>query len=174
MIVITSLFLHGTLDQRQISIKLKFFKCLLLLIVCFGFYVLHANEIDFLENPQTCSEQQLPELIKEKTLDMCWNFGKDSHFRFISGNEEIYFEIGLGLLPEIYNDFHSSVRHKFIENKSGQLIFSYKINSCGCEEINKPLMRKKDGHPDDYSYIIADRRVLNDGQAKQIKQVGKR
>lgn len=101
---------------------------------------------------------------------MCWNFGENNHFSFSTNNQEIYFEIGLGSLPEIYNDFFSSIRHKFIENKSGQLIFSYKISSCGCEKINKPLRRKKDGHPDDYSYIIADRRVLNDGQPKQIKQ----
>ncbi len=101
---------------------------------------------------------------------MCWNFGEDSHFRFISSNDEIYFDVALGLLPEIYDDFLSRVRHKFIQSESGQSIFPCKINSAGHEEINIPSMPHKDGHPDEYSYIVADRRVINDAQPSLISQ----
>lgn len=149
---------------------MRFFKLIFLLIACSIFFAANAEEVDFFQKPQTCSEQQLSELIAEKTFDMCWNFGKDSHFRFISGNHEIYFEVGLGILPEIYDDFVSRVRHKFIQSQSGQFIFSYKLKSTGYEEVNIPSVSQKNEHPDEYSYIVADRRVINDAHPTLISQ----
>ena len=149
---------------------MNFFKHIFLLVACSIVFVANAEEVDFFQKPQTCSEQQLSELMKEKTLNMCWNFGEGSHFRFISSNEEIYFDVALGLLPEIYDDFLNRVRHKFIQSESGQFIFSYKINSAGYEEINIPSMPHKDGHPDEYSYIVTDRRVISDGHPSLISQ----
>ena len=43
---------------------------------------------------------------------------------------------------------------------SGHLIFSYKITKTGEEEINNPSLSKNSGQPEEYSYIVTDRRII--------------
>ncbi|MBI3237194.1 MAG: hypothetical protein HYZ48_05810, partial [Chlamydiales bacterium] len=109
-------------------------------------------------------------MLKEKSLDMCWNFGKNTHFRFVSGNEEIYFEIYLGQLPDGCEDFLSRIKHKFISNESGQLIFSYRLGASGLNETNSFSISEKEESPDDFSYIVTDRRIMEGAHPKLMNQ----
>jgi NAD-dependent SIR2 family protein deacetylase len=128
---------------------------LLFLIVLFLPLTVYSQS-DFFSHQPLCSSEELDQLLKEKTLDMCWQVGSDSHFRFVSKNDEVYFEICLGSLPTFYDDFVHRVKDKFVESRPSQLIFSYKSDN---EEINRP-QNLDQGHPDDDSYIVTERRVF--------------
>jgi len=145
-------------------------KRLFLLLACLCSFVAHTVENDYFLSPDLYSEQELADMQKVKTLDMCWSFGKNSHFRFVSSNEEVYFEIYLAQLPDIYEDFLGRVKHKLIPNDSGQLIFSYKLATSGQEETNTFSVPKKKGHPDEFSYIVTDRRIIEDAYPTLINQ----
>lgn len=122
-------------------------------------------------DPKLYTTEELTQELAEKTLDMCWAFGEDSHFRFVSGNDAIYFEVYLGDLPDIYNGFLARVKSKFIERegKSKQLVFSYKIKNDGNEIINE-LDSQEKGHPNEYSYIVTDRRVIANAIPQSMSQ----
>lgn len=132
--------------------------------------ITYASENDYFLNPQLYSDQELSNMRTEKTLDMCWSFGENSHFRFVSGNEEVYFEIYLGQLPDFYKDFLSRVKDKFVRNHNEQLGFSYKLTASGLEETNRFSVSKKEGHPDEFSYIVAERRIIEDAHPALINQ----
>lgn len=126
---------------------------------------------NFFSNSMPYSSEELAQELKVKTIDMSWNFGQDSYFRFESGNDEIYFEVYLGTLPEKYSDLVARIKNKFIENEaSKQLVFSYRIDNEGKEEINIPQPSPKIGHPNEYSYIVGDRRVIENANPKRISQ----
>ncbi len=141
-----------------------------LFLACLVSFVVLASDNDYFLNPQLYSEQELSDMRKEKSLDMCWNFGKNSHFRFISSKEDVYFEIYLGELPHIYEDFLNRIKNKFVQNKSGQLVFSYKLATSGKEEVNTFFITKKEGNPDEFSYIVAERRIIEDAYPNLINQ----
>lgn len=145
-------------------------KRIFLLLTCLGSFVANAIENDYFLNPQLYSDQDLSDMLKEKTLEMCWSFGNNSHFRFVSGYKEVYFEIYLGQLPDVYEDFLRRLKHKFISNDSGQLIFSYKLATSGLEEANAFSVPKKEGHPDEFSYIVTNRRIIEDAHPTRINQ----
>ena len=129
------------------------------------------TQSDYFSNPQPYSVDELSQELKKKTLDMCWNFGQDSHFRFISGNDETYFEVYLGNLPEMYSDFIARVKHQFIVSEnSTRLVFSYKLKNDGSEEFNGPESSQQKGHPDEYSYIVADRRIIDNASPERMSQ----
>jgi hypothetical protein len=65
-----------------------------------------------------------------------------------------------GELPGGYEDFLQRVKHKFTSNGEEQLIFSYKLTASGLEEINRFSAPKKETHPDEFSYIVAERRII--------------
>lgn len=122
-----------------------------------------ASQRDYFSTVSLCSSEELARELKQKTLDMCWHFGQDSHFRFIGGNDEVYFEIALRDLSKIDGDFVSRVKDKFIERSSGesqQLVFSYKVKNDGEEEVNVPQPFMERGRPDEHSYIVTDRRII--------------
>jgi len=54
-----------------------------------------CSENNYFSNPCLYSSEELAQELKEKELNMYWNFGQNSHFYFASGNDEIYFEICL-------------------------------------------------------------------------------
>src|ERR1700755_1180503 len=110
-----------------------FFACL------FTFSLAESKQDDYFFHQVTCTAEELSTEINSKTLDMCWRFGPDSHFRFLTSNDAIYFEVCLGTLPDIYDDFLMRAKSKCLENNSqennleennaqdsGPLIFSYK------------------------------------------------
>jgi len=143
------------------------FKILLVFSVCV-FTHQGYTENNYFCNPYIFSSEELTQQLEKKTLDMCWNFGKDSHFRFVTGNHEVYIEICLGTLSERYNDFVARVKDKFIE-RSNQLIFTYKMKSDGTEEIHIPQMGEHED-PDGDSYIVSDRRVLENTNPQRMYQ----
>lgn len=145
-------------------------KRLFLLLACLCSFIAYASENEYFLSPQLCSDQELSNILKEKTLDMCWSFEENSHFRFVSGNDGIYFEIYLGLLPDIYEDFLNRLKHKFVRNEWEELIFSYKLTTSGQEEMNIPFVAEKEGRSDEYSYIVADRRIIEDAHPTLINQ----
>lgn len=146
------------------------FRYLFLVFACFSSFAAYALENDYFLHPKLCSGQELSDMRNSKTLDMCWSFGENGHFRFVSSNEEVYFEIYLAQLSDIYDDFLSRVKHKFIPNESEQIIFSYKLTTSEQEETNTFSVAKKEGRPDEYSYIVADRRIMEDAHPTLINQ----
>jgi NAD-dependent SIR2 family protein deacetylase len=129
------------------------------------------SQSDYFSDPKLFSTEELAQELKKKTLDMCWQFGQDSHFRFVSGNDEVYFEMQLGTLPDIYDDFVARAKHRFMKNETEkQLVFSYKIKNDGNEEFNLPQCSPSKGHPDEYTYIVADRRVIENTNPRRINQ----
>lgn len=145
-------------------------KHIFLLLTCLGSFVAYAAENDYFLRPRLYSDQELSDVLKEKTLDMCWNFGENSHFRFVSGNEEVYFEIYLGELPDSYGEFLNRIKHKFILNDSGQYFFSYKLTASGQEGTNTFSIPEKVGRPHEWSYIVTDRRIIEDAHPTLINQ----
>jgi NAD-dependent SIR2 family protein deacetylase len=144
----------------------------ILTFFAFSYLPLRAHaQADYFSAPTLCSSEELAQELKKKTLDMCWHFGQDSHFRFVSENERVYFEISLGKLPSNYDDFLSRIKDKFIEDTSeGSLrfVFSYAIDDDGLEEVNIPRRRQKNIHPDESSYLVADRRVIKQASPEHI------
>jgi len=130
-----------------------------------------ASQRDYFSTTSLCSSEELDQELKQKTLDMCWHFGQDSHFRFIGGNDEVYFEICLGDLSKIDGDFVSRVKDKFIERSSENrepLIFSYRVKEDGSEEVNIPQLSIEGGRPDESSYIVTDRRIIENATPRLI------
>ncbi len=129
-----------------------------------------CSENNYFSNPCLYSSEELAQKLKEKDLNMSWHFGQDSHFCFLSRNDEIYFEICLGTLSDIYNDMISSVRNKFIQEKeSKRLLFSYKVKN-EREEVNIHKMLKRSVHPNEYSYLVTDRRIMENAKPQQISK----
>jgi NAD-dependent SIR2 family protein deacetylase len=133
---------------------------------------LHAyGQSDYFSTPRLCSSEELHQELKGKTLDMAWHFGEDSHFRFVSKNDEVYFEVYLGALPDIYSDFISEVKNSFVEAPESQrLVFSYRVNAEGKEEINVPQQFHRRLHPDEGSYLLTDRRVIENATPLTIDE----
>lgn len=128
-----------------------------------------ASQSGYFSVPSLCSSEELAEELKQKTLDMCWQFDQDSHFRFVSGNDEVYFEVCLGVLPDIYKDFVDQIKSKCISTgQSKRLIFSYSLKNDGSEEVNVPRYSQERGHLDEYSYIVANRRVIENATPRVI------
>jgi NAD-dependent SIR2 family protein deacetylase len=123
----------------------------------------------YFSDPKLFSTEELAQELNQKMVDMCWQFGQDSHFRFISGNDEVYFEIQLGALPDIYDGFVTRVMHKFTKKEAEkQLIFSYKIKSDGSEAFNLPQGSPNREHAEEYSYLVADRRIIENANPQRI------
>lgn len=154
--------------------KIFFFRSIRLLglFLCVFFYPLYGgnSQLNYFSDLKLYSAEELVEELKQKALEMCWHFGQNSHFRFKSSSEEVYFEVCLGALPDIYEDFVARVRHQFIKNENEQLIFSYQLTNDGNEEINQlqPVLKKE--HPEEYSYIITDRRIIENGHPQDLSQ----
>ncbi len=128
------------------------------------------SESNYFSNPCLCSSEELAQELKKKELSMSWHFGQDSHFCFLSRNDEICFEIYLGTLPDIYHDCIARIRNKFIQEKeSKRLIFSYKVKN-EREEVNIHKMLKRSVHPNEYSYLVADRRIMENAKPQQISK----
>lgn len=121
---------------------------LLLVVLYVSTFSISALEKDYFTTPKLFSDQELSDMLDEKTLDMCWNSGEKNAFRFISSNDEIYFEV-------------------YLDQEPAEHFFSYKLNSSGQEERNISKMQQM---PHQFSSIVADRRILNDAHPKQIDQ----
>jgi len=129
------------------------------------------SQPDYFSHSKLYSAEELAQTLKTKTLDMCWGFGTDSHLRFVSGNDEIYFEVYLGRLPDQYNDFLTRIKARCIEDtNAGKLVFAYRVSNDGKEEINIPQPSSAKGHPDEYSYIVTDRRIIEDAGPQSMNE----
>jgi NAD-dependent SIR2 family protein deacetylase len=134
-------------------------------------FPLHAYpQSNYFSTPCPYSPEELSQELKDKTLDMGWHFGQSSHFRFVSKNDEVYFEIYLGILPDIYDDFISQVKSRFVDGESQGLVFSYMINSEGKEEMNVPQQPQQRAHPDGDSYLLTERRIIENATPLRINE----
>src|SRR5665811_2449 len=70
------------------------------------------SKSDYFSDPKLFSTEELAQELKKKTLNMCWFFGQESYFCFISGNNEVSFEMQLGALPALYDDFVARVKDR--------------------------------------------------------------
>jgi NAD-dependent SIR2 family protein deacetylase len=118
--------------------------------------------------PKTCSAEELTQMLKEKGLDMCWNFGPDSYLRFTTENEDVYFEIVAGTLPPGYDEFLTRFQDKFIKTEK-QRTFSYKLQKDGSEAFHL-LVNARQVKPEEYSYIVTERRILENAHPQQLTQ----
>ena len=104
-----------------------------------------GSQSDYFSDPMLFSTEELAKELKKKTLDMCWE-RQDSHFRFVSGNDEVYFEVQLGTLPDIYGDFVARVKHRFMSMKrKNSLFFPIKLKMMEMRNlIYRNALRVKD------------------------------
>lgn len=143
------------------------------LLILASFNVRAYSHSNFFSNPRFCSLEELDQELKDKTLDMGWYFGQGSHFRFVSKSDEVYFEICIGTLPDIYDDFISQVKSRFVESPIGELqglVFCYKVNNEGKEEMNVPQQFQRGARPDEDSYLLTERRVVENASPLCICQ----
>ncbi|GEM_PF-2220275 len=147
--------------------------------IIFGLFILTSfntrsyAQSDYFSHPRMCSSEELHRELKDKTLNMVWYFGQDSYFRFMSKNDEVYFEIYLGALPNIYDDFISEVKSRFAESAVGELqglVFSYMLSNEGKEEMNVVRQPPRQGHPDGDSYLLAERRIIEGAKPVYIQE----
>ena len=105
---------------------------------------------------------------------MCWNFGQDSYFRFVSGNNDVHLEIQFGQLPDFYKDFIDKISSRFIkseiEEQNQIMIFSYRLKNNKHEEVNISRINKKNTHPDEFSYLVAERRFIENSNPQLMDQ----
>jgi NAD-dependent SIR2 family protein deacetylase len=119
--------------------------------------------------PKTCSVGELTQLLKQKELDMCWNFGPDSYLRFVSSHDGVYFEIVLGTLPQAYDQFLTQFQDKFIKTDQ-KLTFSYQLKNDGSETFHLP-MNTSHIRPEEYSYIVTKRRICEKTHPQLLSQI---
>lgn len=145
----------------------------------FLLFVLHISlwadlQPQYFSDPSVCSPKHLVQELKEKPVDMCWYFTEDSYFRFVSENSEVYFEVVLGTLPDIYDDFLVRMQDRLIEIESAETLsraFSYKVSEDGSEEINHLQQAVEETrHPDTESYTVAHRRIIEDASPTMMDQ----
>lgn len=117
---------------------------------------------------KTCSLEEMNQSLKEKKLDMCWNFGPDSYFRFVTGNDEVYFEVVIGTLPPGYDEFLTRFQDKFIQTETKRT-FSYQLKRDGSEVFHLPVNTKQ-VKPENYSYIVTERRIFENAHPQPLTE----
>jgi len=129
------------------------------------------TQSDYFSDPKLFSTEELAQELKKKTLNMCWHFGQASNFCFISGNDEVSFQMQLGALPALYDDFVARVKDKFIKNETEKkLVFSYQMKNDENEEFHLPPCSPYPEDPDTYDYLVADRRVIENANPRRMTQ----
>lgn len=139
------------------------------LFLCFYGSVLQSFEDNYFFSFRGCCKEEFSEKICQKSLDMCWFFGEKNHFCFVSSFDEVYFEIAFCEdLPDSYDDFLKRINSKCIQGNSLQKVFSYRRKTSGIEEINHYLDKGKRQNPDDFSYIVSERREIKKAHPAKI------
>lgn len=128
--------------------------------------ICNANELkaDFFSNPDVLTTSEVLEQLDSKSLDMCWQFGENDFFHFITKKNEVYFEILFDRIPSSYD---KSAQDLFIlktEHLEGKEIKHY-IFSCeskidGQFIINEPRNQEKVRGSNNLSYLVDERRIF--------------
>jgi NAD-dependent SIR2 family protein deacetylase len=135
------------------------------LIAIFATHLCLADELkgNFFSNPDMISYHEIIEQLDSKSLDMCWQFGKNDFFHFISKKNEVYFEILLEKMPRSYE----AVKELFVEEelesdgeKKKYYIFSYEWK-IDIEPISNQLqIQDKPRSSNTSSYLVDQRRIF--------------
>lgn len=140
---------------------MRFYRVGLFLLQPLVAFSLLAHEVPFFFLPEKISHEALKAKLEKRSLDMTWGSGKESFLRFISKNEEIYFEICLKNLPKEMDEFIQEVKEHFVEIENNHYLFSYRLSS-SLEEINQFMPSSYIKEAEDNKegpYIVADRRI---------------
>lgn len=151
--------------------KVRFFSFIFLLFISSFSFSLIAQDI--FSDPCLCTSDEWQEELKTRDLDMCFNFGKDTYLKFNSTEEKVYFEIALGQLPEEYLSFLEGLKEEFNLQylpETKQYLFSYEITSQGNESFNRFMVQNEGHHSESPGYVIADRRVIENGSPKSLSE----
>jgi NAD-dependent SIR2 family protein deacetylase len=143
-----------------------------LLFVIFSINICAANEskADFFSNPQIITANEILEQLDSKSLDMCWQFGKNDFFHFITKKNEVYFEILFDRIPDSYDEW---AKNLFIEESldntgTKSFIFSYDHKNNGQLIINQPRKQEKDRGPNNSTYLVDERRIVEHSSPQTI------
>ncbi len=155
-------------------------KVILSIVLGFGMLHLAAQELpiisaaeEFLTAPQTLLEEEIPS--DKRTLDMTWCFGENGHFRFITKDNEIYFEVVfLEKFPEGYEEAEKLPFLEQICEIHGQqqkrFIYAYCWNKTTGETHNAPLAESSSKGPNSSSYLVSERRVIEKAAPRVIEE----
>jgi hypothetical protein len=136
-------------------------------ILFFAVTLVKINDIDAscFNSPAALSVDQIEEVRAAGQLDMSWSFGEksESHFRFVTSENEVYLELflvgkALSLLSE-----ETLATLKTASTDSGEEFsyFTYVLKNDEQEFLDVPLLSKVHASPDSSSYLVHERRVLN-------------
>lgn len=136
-------------------------KFILLVLILTGSLQGQAAE-GFFSNPKTLTPEDVLEHLGDKSLDMCWQFGKHDFFHFITKKDQVYFEIILDKVPD---SFSESTKNLFIKSKNTPYFFSYDGGV-----INHPRKEQRELGADTPSYLVAERRVFELPNPQPLKE----
>lgn len=149
-------------------------KMLLLAVISFSLCNANERKADFFSNPAVISSNEIHEQLDSKSLDMCWQFGENDFFHFISKKDEVYFEIFFANVPGSYSE---SAKKVFIEKTSSfdnkekkHYVFSYEWKSNEQPVINLPREHDKERGSNNSSYLVDTRRVFEQSTPQNINE----
>lgn len=128
----------------------------------------------FFSQPTMISPNDLLDRLDSASLDMRWQFGPDDFFRFVTGKDEVYFEIMFGSLPDSYE---KELKNRFIEKpilsegiEKDRYIFSYACKKGEQAVINQLREEKCNADANHSSYLVDERRIIENSVPRQIDE----
>lgn len=128
--------------------------------------ICNANELkpDFFSNPDVLTTSEVLEQLDSKSLDMCWQFGKNDFFRFITKKNEVYFEVLFDRIPSSYEKWAQDLfilETEYLEGKEKEYyIFSCESKIDGQCIINQPRKQEKVRGSNNFNYLVEERRIF--------------
>lgn len=129
--------------------------------------IVSINELkaDFFSNPDILTSDAVLEQLDSKSLDMCWQFGENDFFRFITKKNEVYFEILFGKIPSSYEKWAQDL---FICTEEKHYIFSYESKIGGECLINQSRKPEKIRGSNNLTYLVDERRIFEKPSPQSI------
>ncbi len=151
-------------------------KILLSAIVSVNLCNAYGREADFFSNPEVISTNEIHEQLDSKSLDMCWQFGENAFFHFISKKDEVYFEVLFADIPICYDESVKKLfidKSKFVDSNGKEYyIFYYEWKNNEPSVINLPRKQNKEHGSDNASYLVDKRRIFEQSTPQKITEDG--
>lgn len=154
-------------------IKNYFIQWFFLAIVSINICDLNASKANFFSNPDVLTTSEVLEELDSKSLDMCWQFGENDFFRFITKKNEVYFEILFERIPSSYEKWAQDLFILQTECLEGEekehYIFCCESKSYGQSIINQPRKEEKVYGSNNFTYLVDERRIFEKSSPKFIE-----
>lgn len=143
-----------------------------LLLAIFSISICNANEskTNFFSNPDVLTTSEVLEQLDSKSLDMCWQFGENDFFHFITKKNEVYFEILFDRIPSSYEKWAQNLFILDTECLEGRehYIFSCESKMDGQCIINQPHKQEKVLGSNNSIYLVDERRIFEKSSPQTI------